>query len=193
MKKKVISFIDGFNLYFGLKKYGNKYKWLDLWNLSQRYLNRNEKLEGVFYFTALPYWNYQKMLRHKAYIQAVQQKKVKVVYGNFRRVEKTCRAVCKEKYKTYEEKETDSNIVLYMTKLAYENQYDKALLVSSDSDFVSVIKTIKAKFLNKEVQVIIPVNLQSFALKKETEFTRMKEKHLSECQISYIENPYYNN
>ena len=47
-------FIDGFNLYHSLDNVPayKKYKWLNLWNLSETLLFPGETLVSVFYFTA---------------------------------------------------------------------------------------------------------------------------------------------
>lgn len=43
--ERVIAYIDGFNLYFGLKKStGRKYYWLDLHALATRLLKRDQQL-----------------------------------------------------------------------------------------------------------------------------------------------------
>ena len=52
--RKAAFFIDGFNLYHSLdkKKDFHKYKWLNLWRLSELILLPNETLADVYYFTA---------------------------------------------------------------------------------------------------------------------------------------------
>ncbi len=51
--ERVISYIDGFNLYFGLKSARlNRYLWLDLHNLSINLLKKPQQLVKVKYFTA---------------------------------------------------------------------------------------------------------------------------------------------
>ena len=50
---RVIAYIDGFNLYFGLKAdHGRKYLWLDLQALVESLLLPDQELQGVRYFTA---------------------------------------------------------------------------------------------------------------------------------------------
>ena len=50
---RVISYIDGFNLYFGLKDKGwKRYYWLDLAALSGALLKPGQTLESTHYFTA---------------------------------------------------------------------------------------------------------------------------------------------
>lgn len=50
---EVAVYIDGFNLYNGLKdKHGRKYLWLDLESLARRLLRQDQQLALVRYFTA---------------------------------------------------------------------------------------------------------------------------------------------
>jgi hypothetical protein len=50
---RVKVYVDGFNLYHGLKaKHGRKYLWLDLQELAVRLLKPSQHLVGVEYFTA---------------------------------------------------------------------------------------------------------------------------------------------
>jgi hypothetical protein len=50
---RVVAYIDGFNLYFGLKAaHGRKYLWLDLQALVESLLLPNQELREVQYFTA---------------------------------------------------------------------------------------------------------------------------------------------
>jgi hypothetical protein len=50
---RVVTYIDGFNLYFGLRSKGwRKYYWLDLVRLSCALLKAEQQLEAVHYFTS---------------------------------------------------------------------------------------------------------------------------------------------
>lgn len=53
VKCRVISYIDGFNLYFGLRANDwRKYMWLDLTKLSEALLLNNQALQHTKYFTS---------------------------------------------------------------------------------------------------------------------------------------------
>ena len=50
---RVIAYVDGFNLYFGLKAKGwKKHYWLDLNGLATSLLKPGQTLAGVHYFTS---------------------------------------------------------------------------------------------------------------------------------------------
>lgn len=66
---RITAFIDGLNLYHSLPK---KYKWLDLKKLCQTFIKKTEKLNNIYYFTALAQWNERKVKKHKEYIKALE-------------------------------------------------------------------------------------------------------------------------
>jgi len=68
--KRILFFVDGFNVYHALDddpKY-HKYKWLDYSNLVKRFVSKQDQIVDVFYFTAYAHWNPQKMARHQLYL-----------------------------------------------------------------------------------------------------------------------------
>ena len=67
------------------------------------------------------------------FIRAQEIKNVNIVYGEFKRKDKYCN-LCKRTYHTYEEKQTDVNIAIQLFKLSIEDKYDKAIIISGDSD-----------------------------------------------------------
>ena len=181
MKTNVIVFIDGFNLYHAIKvnpKY-HKYKWLDLTKLANLYITKNEKVVDILYFTALAMWNPKKVKKHKLFIRANELKGVHVIYGEFKKRDKYCN-LCKRRYQTFEEKQTDVNIAIQLFKLSIENKYDKAIIISGDSDLLPSINAVRKTFPNKQIGVIIPIGRRAEALKQACDFyMKMKEKHLS--------------
>jgi hypothetical protein len=83
MKKKVIVFIDGFNLYHVIKvnpEY-RKYKWLDLSKLATLYITKNEIIIDILYFTALATWNPNKVKKHLS--SAIFENKIKINNNEF--------------------------------------------------------------------------------------------------------------
>lgn len=51
--KRVIVYVDGFNLYFGLRSKGwRRHYWLDLVKLAEALLKPDQQLAGVHYFTS---------------------------------------------------------------------------------------------------------------------------------------------
>ena len=53
MRRRVIAYIDGFNLYFGLRSSGfRRFYWLDLPGLGRSMLKEDQELVWTHYFTA---------------------------------------------------------------------------------------------------------------------------------------------
>lgn len=50
------------------------------------------------------------------------------------------------KYKTYEEKRTDVNIAVKIVEDAFLEKYDKAIIMSWDSDIVPAVESVKRNF-----------------------------------------------
>ena len=71
----------------------------------------------------------------------------------------------------YKEKGVDVRIALDLYRLAIENQYDKAILISSDSDLVPAVKMVQA--LGKEVEYVGFSHNTSMALIKECKAKRL--------------------
>jgi uncharacterized LabA/DUF88 family protein len=69
-------------------------------------------------------------------------------------------------YETYEEKKTDVNLALEIALDAYEDLYDKVILISGDNDISPSIEAIKKKFPNKYFLVVSPPGQQGHSLKK---------------------------
>ena len=178
-------FVDGFNLYHAISvnpKY-HKYKWLNLTKLASLYVTKNEKIIDILYFTALAMWNSTKVKKHKLFIQANELNGVQVIYGEFKKRDKYCK-LCKKRYQTFEEKQTDVNIAIQLFKLSIENKYDKAIIISGDSDLLPSIDAVRKTFPNKQIGVIIPIGRRAEALKQACDFyMKMKEKHLSSAII----------
>jgi len=73
---------------------------------------------------------------------------------------------CGYTYTTYHEKMTDVNISVEMITDALQNRFDKALLISADSDLVGPVSTVQRLFSPKKVIALFPPGHFSYALKQ---------------------------
>jgi uncharacterized LabA/DUF88 family protein len=188
---KIAFFIDGFNLYHALDychaipehhRY-RKYKWLNLRKLASLFVGRLDTLGEVFYFTALATWMPDKVARHKLFIRAQESEGVTIVYGEFKRKDKRC-FVCRKQYSTFEEKQTDVNIAIHLLQLAVQDRYDRAVIVSGDTDLIPAIKAVRVTFPNKQIGIMIPIGGSSEDLKKHADFSfKMKEHQLASSRF----------
>ncbi len=190
---RVSFFIDGFNVYHSLKSYDPvakttvtkyiKYLWLDFKALSERFLAPKDTLADVFYFTALASLRPDSEKRHKLLISALENNGVKVIRGKFKEKDRYCR-FCGANYKAHEEKETDVNIAIYLLNEAVKNTYDKAILITNDTDLVPAIKIVKSGFPKKRIGVLFPINRWSSELKTACDFwLKIHKKDLSKSQF----------
>ena len=71
--KHVLAYVDGFNLYFGLKSKGwCRYYWLNIQLLAQHLLKPNQRLLLTKYFTARIAGPPDKQKRQSIYIEALK-------------------------------------------------------------------------------------------------------------------------
>jgi uncharacterized LabA/DUF88 family protein len=155
-KEKVIAYVDGFNLYFGMVEAGFSYcKWLDLKQLVQNLLKPYQDLIEVKYFTSRVSNNPDKQKRQSLYIDALQSIGVKIIYGNYQDGNVTCLR-CGHIWKSAKEKMTDVNIATAIIIDAYKDEYDTAMLISGDTDLVPPIREVHAIFKDKRVIIAFP-------------------------------------
>jgi uncharacterized LabA/DUF88 family protein len=183
--KRIMFFIDGFNVYHALdanKKY-HKYKWLDYSALAKCFVTSKDKIVDILYFSAYADWDPGKKARHQLLIRALRMRGVKIVYGKFKMRDKKCR-LCSRTYKIPEEKRTDVNIAVKLFQAATNDDFDTAILVTADSDLIPAIEGVKEIFPAKEIGLVTPIGRSSKELINICDFhMKMKEKHLNTCQF----------
>lgn len=161
--ERVAVFIDGFNLYYGITSAYPYFKWLDVYGLSKNLLRPNQELISVCYFTARIGNNPRKEQRQNIYLSALKSTPTHLIYGHYKSKSKSCRR-CGHTWQTNEEKMTDVNIAMQMMTDALEDTYDRAILISGDSDLVPPIKKVQNLF-NKKVFVVFPPNRHNHSVK----------------------------
>jgi uncharacterized LabA/DUF88 family protein len=78
-----------------------------------------------------------------------------------------------------EEKQTDVNIALKLFEPAVQDGYDKAMIISGDTDLLPAAKTVRSIFPFKSIGVVIPIGRSSEDFKKNADFHfKMKEHQL---------------
>ncbi|MCH7523879.1 MAG: NYN domain-containing protein [Bacteroidetes bacterium] len=162
--ERVIAYIDGFNLYFGMCENNQDTKWLDLRKLVENMLLPNQKLVKVKYFTSNVSNNPAKQKRQQSYLSALRNSDVEIIYGKYNSHKTECFR-CYHTWSSPEEKMTDVNIAVGLIIDAMDNLYDTAMLISGDSDLVPPIKAVHAKFSPKRVLVAFPPNRFNISVK----------------------------
>jgi len=178
---RIIALVDGFNLYHSLQETPTlrKYKWLNIHKLLTTYFPVG--LEKISYFTSPTPWDLDKVARHKVYIKALESTGIEIIYGKFKDRDRKC-PLCKKNYRAREEKQTDVGIALKLFRSAHEKSFDKAVLVTGDSDQLPSFREVRQCFPGLSLGVVLPIGREAAELKSESDFyLRIKERVLSKC------------
>ena len=184
---RVAAFIDGFNLYHAIDDLGAHYlKWVNLRRLCAQFAPAPQySLIQVNYFSAYATWQPDRYKRHREFVRASKLAGVTPIMGRFKEKDVKCRK-CGVVGKHHEEKETDVNIAIHLLRGAYRDEFDRALLVSADSDLVPAVKVFRQEFSAKQLMLVVPVGRNySMALVHaaggKSYCRRMEEIHVERC------------
>jgi uncharacterized LabA/DUF88 family protein len=154
---RVITYIDGFNLYFGLKSQGlERFLWLDVKALSRNLLKPDQTLARTKYSTSRVAQPPDKAKRQSTYIDAINTLAgTSIYFGKYQTHPHTCRNRG-HVHNANSEKITDVNITVELLQDAFPDAFDAAVLISADSDLIAPIEAVKKLFPNKRVIVACP-------------------------------------
>lgn len=153
---RVACYIDGFNLYHAIDALGRPdLKWLSLIALARSYLEKNDVLVGVVYFTAVMKWNGEKAKRHREYMAALSATGVEVIESRFQKTNKFCGEY--ERWCDFnEEKQTDVGFAVRVLSDAHLGRVDRVLLLTADSDQIPLVRQMREDIPLVSVEVITP-------------------------------------
>ncbi len=171
---RTITYIDGFNLYFGCLKSLPHCRWLDVWELAQAVCKTNDpssELTLVRYFTApvgarLSKRGAVSVKAQQDYLRALAayQPNVDIIQGKFFYAEgqyheniKPLDLDTKVAVIRAEEKQTDVNIAVHMMADAADDLCDQQVLISNDSDCAPALAMIRKRHPNIVRGVIAPL------------------------------------
>ena len=168
--QRVAVYIDGLNLYYGIRsKNWRRYHWLNLWRLSENLLRPDQELTLVKYFTAKLSHNEENPEQREnqdVYLQALATlPNLSIHYGYHIPKTRECKQ-CGATLQTHEEKMTDVNIATELLGDAHSDEFDVAILISADSDFSGPITAIKRKYPDKLIVVAFPPGRMSNKLRQ---------------------------
>lgn len=185
---RVILYIDGFNLYHGLRDLGDKsLYWLDLAALGRNLLTGDQQLVYTHYFTArivaAGKSTQDDVRRQSTYLDALAaQPNLTTHYGQFLAKQAACRK-CQATWTTFEEKQSDVNLGLELTIDAFRDRFDTALVISADSDLSSPIQRVIQEHPQKRVVVGFPPKRQSGHLRRIAHCFHIGENRLRQSQL----------
>jgi uncharacterized LabA/DUF88 family protein len=177
--QRVIAYIDGFNLYFGLRDSGlQRCYWLNVRALAEALLRPNQQLVFTKYFTAriaggragdAPARAREldaKRKRQSDYLEALQTlSDFGLFEGHYLGKDVRCHS-CGASWRTHEEKMTDVQVATEMLADAFTDRFDTALVVSADSDLVPPTRAIRRHFSKKRVVACFPPGRASVDLER---------------------------
>ncbi|MBS3092542.1 NYN domain-containing protein [Candidatus Pacearchaeota archaeon] len=150
MAKRVSIYIDGANFVYGIKSLHPKYS--DYHFDFENYIKKimvNDELVAIFYYNA----SLKQQINPRRFSE--QQK----LFSRLRKIPKCKVILCKRQKRFTKEDEEyytikgdDIYLALDMLNHAWEEKYDKAILISGDGDFSQLAKYVKDK--NKEIEMI---------------------------------------
>src|SRR3989344_519720 len=157
--KRVAVFIDGNNFYFGLRKLYGKDKSLKNFDFQSfaNFLAGEGKVVGIYYYNAQldREFNPKKFQSQKEFFSKLRK------IPNFHLV--LCRLLKRNITGTnkyyYIIKEDDINMAVDMVDGSADDNFDVAVLVSGDGDFVPAVQAVQRK--NKEVENVYFKNSSS--------------------------------
>jgi uncharacterized LabA/DUF88 family protein len=164
---QLAAYIDGFNLYYGMKsKYGRRDLWLDVVELI-RQLRPQDDLVKVRYFSAIVKNEPVAAQNQYDYIQALKAHNgtlLDVHLGRFKeRILRRCRRCgaaflcqCGRQYRTYEEKGTDVALGAMMVADAALGAIDTTLLVSADTDLAPALEAVQLVVPSQRLFLVLP-------------------------------------
>ena len=163
--QRVIAYVDGFNLYYGLRSRGwKRYYWLNVQQMAGLLLKPGQTLVATKYFTTLVTSPADKRNRQTTYLDALRTlPNLSICYGHYLEDTVTCQN-CGYTYRAYHEKMTDVNIAMEMITDAFRDRFDLAFLISADSDLVPAVRAVRQLFSPKRVVLAFPPARYSTAL-----------------------------
>ncbi|MGD9737763.1 MAG: NYN domain-containing protein [Bauldia sp.] len=152
---RVACYVDGFNLYHAINELRRPYlKWVDLRAVAQSLCRQGETLSKVGYFSAFATWLPGPYSRHREYVAALRHTGVECHIARFSDKGASCKA-CGSTWIQHEEKETDVHFSLTLLEDAFDDVFDRAILISADSD-VPAVRRVRTRFPAKEVFIATP-------------------------------------
>lgn len=154
--KRLALYIDGFNFYHAVHDLNRPHlKWINLYRLAERLAYPDERVVSVKYFSAFATWLPAQHARHRQYVAALEACGVEAIMAHFKEKVIQCNG-CHKQWISREEKETDVHLALKLLADAEDDLFDRAILLTADSDLVPVIKMVKARHRGKFITVAAP-------------------------------------
>ena len=148
-------FIDGFNLYHSINDLGKPYlKWTNYFRMCELIKDKDDEIALIFLATAY-YPDHSKKVRHERHVKALINCGVTVELGHYVKEDASCND-CGRTWKKPTEKESDINVALAVLDEAYRNSFDKAYVITADTDQSATFKLMRKRFESKGIISVSP-------------------------------------
>lgn len=196
-KFRVITYIDGFNLYYSIRRLYESEKtpypknawreviWLDLVKLSESFLTRDQELMAVKYFTARVTKPTAKYHRQNTYLEALATLgKYQLFEGEYYYNTQKCWH-CHREFPNPKEKKSDVNLATEILMDAIDDHFDTAILVAADSDYETPLTVIKNRYPDKRIIVEFVQETFSYRLAELAKpyVFKIDRNRLLQCQL----------
>ena len=173
--ERAIVFIDGNNLYHGLKERGWP-SWIEIGSLAERLVGSQRKLQRTYYYNAPPPGGSPHEGVGRYYLEKI--KGTPNIVFRKSRLQYATKVDENGTYDTFEEKGADTALVADMVECAILDQCDVLILVSSDGDFAPAAETVQR--FDKRVEVVyfrgrMPFVMEGIATMREFRLGLLKE------------------
>ncbi|WP_309086419.1 NYN domain-containing protein [Chelativorans sp.] len=163
-------YVDGFNLYHAVKDLNEPFlKWCNLWRLGEIIIpSKSEKLVKVVFCSAYYPGDQAKRWRHDQLMNALHIAGVECVLGHYIHEEWVCRE-CSSPWQKPTEKASDLNLGLSLITDAWNDVFDRAYLLTADSDQTATARFLHESFPKKSLITVAPpgrnfsANIERFA------------------------------
>ena len=153
---RVACYVDGFNMYHAIHDLNKPHlKWVNFWSLSESLCRPGETLIKVAYFSAYATWRPAAYARHRTFVTALTHAGVDCHMARFNTKEASCHG-CGRTWKQREEKETDVHFALTFLEDAIDNVFDRAIIMSADSDYMPAVRKVRNRLPGKQIFLASP-------------------------------------
>jgi len=177
-------YIDGFNLYHSIVKFGEPHlKWLNLRRLGELTIDTTkEELGPVTFCTAFYAGDSEKRWRHEEYLNALRVVKVEPIMGHYITEPMNC-VECGHKWEKSTEKASDVNLALHLFNDARLGLYEAAYLLTADSDQAATAKMFRSCFPDKRFITVSPPgrNISHNIFANSHGKVSLQKEHLEKC------------
>jgi uncharacterized LabA/DUF88 family protein len=148
--EKVVVFIDGSNFYYAIKRaYGITR--VDFQKLLEHLRQGRKLIRAYYHITSVPEEkDIQEARSQQRFLHALRRVPyLEIKFGRLEKRETEC-VSCKVKSSIWVEKAVDVTLAVDMVRMAYQNSYDTAVVVSGDGDFSAAVEVVKNAGKNVE-------------------------------------------